>query len=77
MGKSKAGHEKDDAEQAFVTCEELEQFSLDIQKKFDNFASGKIELSHKQSDAATEFRKEFDHLSSMHRFSIKLPWSTK
>jgi hypothetical protein len=65
MGTSKASLEKDDAEQAFVTCEELEQFSLDIQKKFDDFASGKIKLSRKHSDAATEFRKEFDPLSTM------------
>jgi hypothetical protein len=38
MGKSKARLEKDDAEKAFVTRDELEQFSLDIQKKFNDFA---------------------------------------
>jgi hypothetical protein len=65
MGKSEAVLEKDNAEQAFITREELEQFRLDIQNKFNDFASGQIELSRKQFDAAMEFRKGFDHLSTL------------
>jgi hypothetical protein len=47
MGKSEAVLEKDNAEQAFITREELEQFRLDIQNKFNDFALGQIELSRK------------------------------
>ncbi|KAK1605732.1 hypothetical protein QYE76_029405 [Lolium multiflorum] len=49
----------------FITREELDQFSIDIQKKFDGFAQGQVELHRQQSMAASDFQKGFDPLATM------------
>jgi hypothetical protein len=69
MGKSKsvdktAGETEGD-NSTLATREELEQLSMDMQKKLDDFAQGQIELSRQQSVARLEFNKRFDQLTSL------------
>jgi hypothetical protein len=69
MGKSKsvdktAGDTEGD-NSALATREELEQLSMDMQKKLDDFAQGQIELSRQQAAATLEFNKRFDQLASL------------
>jgi hypothetical protein len=69
MGKSKAGdkllEESDGDIHTYVTREELEQLSMDMQKKLDDFAHGQIELSRQQSEATKETNRRFDQLTML------------
>jgi hypothetical protein len=69
MGKSKAGdkliEETDGDIHTYVTREELEQLSMDMQKKLDDFAHGQIELSRQQLEATKETNMRFDQLTML------------
>jgi hypothetical protein len=69
MGKSKSGDknlgDNEGENPTLVTREELEQLSMDMQKKLDDFALGQIELSKQQSASSLEFNKRFDHLTTL------------
>jgi hypothetical protein len=69
MGKSKSVDktvgETEGDNSALATREELEQLSIDMLKKLDDFAQGQIELSRQQTAATLEFNKCFDQLTSL------------
>jgi hypothetical protein len=65
MGKSKGGNnnleEAEGDRPVLVTRDELDQLSMDMQRKLVNFAHGQIELSRQQAKATKEFNKRFDN----------------
>jgi hypothetical protein len=65
MGKSKGGdknlEEAEGDRSVLVTRDELDQLSMDMQRKLVNFAHGQIELSRQQDKATKEFNKHFNN----------------
>jgi hypothetical protein len=77
MGKSKGGdknlEEAEGDRPVLVTRDELDQLSMDMQRKLDDFAHGQIELSRQQAEATKEFNKCFDQLTALLTFQNAPP----
>jgi hypothetical protein len=77
MGKSKGGdknlEEAEGDRPVLVTRDELDQLSMDMQRKLDDFAHGQIELSRQQAESTKEFNKCFDQLTALLTFQNAPP----
>jgi hypothetical protein len=65
MGTSKGGdknlEEAEGDRPVLVTRDELDQLSMDMQRKLVDFTHGQIKLSRQQAKATKEFNKRFDN----------------